>query len=478
LAVPKAIAGISPATPYTTDLSTWTGGWKAPQALYDQGTFLNSEDYWSDTISPQSASTWQSGGATGKGVLVVDLQTARTINRFSVFQTFSDGKTTHIRVYQHSSTSATVPAYNDAGWVAVMPETSVTAGLNDTANQRIASPTKIAVTSFTSRYLKIEVRNDRSLGNPTYIELKGIKAFGPAAGTTTGTTTTTSTTTTIQPSNYALSTAVAGSGKGNVTGSTPSGSYAPNTAITLRATADAGSTFTGWSPAPCASSFYMPASALTCTATFTLASTGATTGTTGTTTTAVNYLRGGPSPSSPVAIPQAIVSISPATPYTTNLSTWTGGWNAPQALYDQGTFLNSEDYWSDTISPQSASTWQSGGATGKGVLVVDMQTARTISRFSVFQTFSDGKTTQIRVYQHSSTSATVPAYNDAGWVAVMPETSVTAGLNDTANQRIANPTKIAVTSFTSRYLKIEVRNDGSLGNTTYIELKGIKAFGP
>lgn len=596
LAVPKAIAGISPATPYTTDLSTWTGGWNAPQALYDQGTFLNSEDYWSDTISPQSASTWQSGGATGKGVLVVDLQTARTINRFSVFQTFSDGKTTHIRVYQHSSTSATVPAYNDAGWVAVMPETSVTAGLNDTANQRIASPTKIAVTSFTSRYLKIEVRNDRSLGNPTYIELKGIKAFGPAAGTTTGTTTTTSTTTTIQPSNYALSTAVAGSGKGNVTGSTPSGSYAPNTAITLRATADAGSTFTGWSPAPCASSFYMPASALTCTATFTLnnyafstamagtgrgnttgstangnyalntaitlnatanedsifrgwspitcggsfkmpaadltctatfelkpafktatAGTGRgnTTGSTpngnyvldtritlkatpdagsifqgwspapcagvfnmpandltctatfGTTSNPIDYLGGGRG--SAMADIVKITSISPASisyaePYA--------------ALYQHGTtMVNSEDYWNDNNSSPGL-VWTSGGTTGTGVLVVDMRVVRTINRFSVFQSFGGGKTTHIRVYKHNSTNATTPTYDDSGWTGVMAETSVDSGSDDTANNRIANPTKITVTPFTSRYLKIEVRNNGSLGGTGYIELTGIKAFGP
>ena len=40
--------------------------------------------------------------------------------------------------------------------------------------------------------------------------------------------------------------------------------------VTLTATADVGSTFAGWSPSPCAASFAMPATDLTCTATFTL----------------------------------------------------------------------------------------------------------------------------------------------------------------------------------------------------------------
>jgi len=56
-----------------------------------------------------------------------------------------------------------------------------------------------------------------------------------------------------------------GNGSGTVNGG---GSFTAGTTVTLTATPDASSTFVGWTSAPCASSFVMPASDLTCTATF------------------------------------------------------------------------------------------------------------------------------------------------------------------------------------------------------------------
>ena len=67
--------------------------------------------------------------------------------------------------------------------------------------------------------------------------------------------------------NFTLTVAKTGTGSGTVSGG---GTYATGAPVTLTATADVGSTFTGWSPSPCADSFAMPASNLTCTATFTL----------------------------------------------------------------------------------------------------------------------------------------------------------------------------------------------------------------
>jgi uncharacterized repeat protein (TIGR02543 family) len=62
-----------------------------------------------------------------------------------------------------------------------------------------------------------------------------------------------------------------GNGNGAVDGA---GSFAAGTTVNLIATpADNGSAFGGWAPAPCASSFEMPAGDLTCTATFTSSST-------------------------------------------------------------------------------------------------------------------------------------------------------------------------------------------------------------
>ena len=64
---------------------------------------------------------------------------------------------------------------------------------------------------------------------------------------------------------YTLTLAKAGTGTGTVSGG---GSYAAGATVNLTATPDAGSTFAGWNPSPCAASFTMPANNLACTATF------------------------------------------------------------------------------------------------------------------------------------------------------------------------------------------------------------------
>ena len=195
----------------------------------------------------------------------------------------------------------------------------------------------------------------------------------------------------------------------------------------------------------------------------------------------VNLLRGGPPSTNPVAVPIQIAGIGGATPYRTSLTTWTGSWQAPQALYDQGVHVNSEDYWDTGIGVNAGSTWNNSSTpgSGAGILVVDLQSVQTIDRFSVFQMFaSDGKATHIQIFRHANAENAAPDYTDANWIAISAETVVTAGTNNTANNRIADPTKISVTQFSTRYLKFAVRNDGRYGEGTYIELKGVKAFGP
>ncbi len=73
------------------------------------------------------------------------------------------------------------------------------------------------------------------------------------------------TTWTSTATSYTLTLNTAGTGTGTVGGG---GNYTSGAAVALTATPTAGSVFAGWSPAPCAASFNMPGSALTCTATF------------------------------------------------------------------------------------------------------------------------------------------------------------------------------------------------------------------
>ena len=111
---------------------------------------------------------------TGYGILVVDLRQIRTITRASVFQMFSDGKTTHIALASHPSTISTPPDAFDSGWTVFLPPTSV--GPGEDHDTFVSDPSHFDVSAST-RYIKIMAFNDGSYGNENYIELKGVKLF-------------------------------------------------------------------------------------------------------------------------------------------------------------------------------------------------------------------------------------------------------------------------------------------------------------
>ena len=71
----------------------------------------------------------------------------------------------------------------------------------------------------------------------------------------------------LPPDLYALTLQTAGTGSGTVGGG---GDYEAGASVTLSATPGDDSDFTGWSPAPCAENFAMPANNLECAATFIL----------------------------------------------------------------------------------------------------------------------------------------------------------------------------------------------------------------
>ncbi len=188
----------------------------------------------------------------------------------------------------------------------------------------------------------------------------------------------------------------------------------------------------------------------------------------------INVLRGGPPDTNPLAVPVQITGVN-ANPYTTNLNAWTGGWQAPQAVYDQGTYVNAPDFWSNIQGQyNTGSTWHNPQAgTGYGILVVDMNEVRHLLNISVFQMFADGKTTHIAFAGHPESGLTPPDAFHSEWVEFLPKTGLGAGTN--FNTHIGNPDKFIVDVHT-RYVKIMAWNDGSLGHQSYIELKGVKMF--
>lgn len=188
----------------------------------------------------------------------------------------------------------------------------------------------------------------------------------------------------------------------------------------------------------------------------------------------VNLIRGGPTSTLPEAIPVQITGEN-ASPYTTNLAAWTGNYQAPQSFYDQGTYKNDPDNWSNISgSSSTGSRWSNPSpGTSCGILVVDLKQIRAIQDISVFQMFAIGKTTHIALATHPDTSGTAPVAANASWVVILPKSSIGAGINNTSF--ISSPTNFTVNA-TTRYLKIMVYNDGTQGSQSAISLKGIKIF--
>jgi len=183
-ATPEKISGFGEVTPYNNDLSTWTGIWQAPQALYDRETYQDNPDFWYHT-SAHEGSTWYNNGS-GYGILLVDLNQIRTINTFRVFQMFSDGKTTGIKIFRNTVyTGGTTPDSGSDGWEEVTAGLT-TIGTGTDNGTYISDPADISVSDFQTRYIMLQVYNNGELGNSSYIELKGIKAFYVSEGVFSG----------------------------------------------------------------------------------------------------------------------------------------------------------------------------------------------------------------------------------------------------------------------------------------------------
>jgi len=186
----------------------------------------------------------------------------------------------------------------------------------------------------------------------------------------------------------------------------------------------------------------------------------------------INIIRGGPAATIPLAVPVQITGVS-ANPYNSNLTQWTGVYQAPQSVYDQGTYVNDPDNWSNIEgSATTGSRWvNSNPGIGYGILVVDLLQVRSIENISVFG--GNSTLTHIALAGHTETGSTPPGAFDAGWAEFLTKSSVGPVTNN--GTYISDPTKFSVNGST-RYVKIMAYNDGSYGGTSYIELKGIKMY--
>ncbi len=137
--------------------------------------------------------------------------------------------------------------------------------------------------------------------------------------------------------------------------------------------------------------------------------------------------------------------------------------------------MNDPDFWSNVgNSGDSGSTWYNPDpGSSYGILVVDLQQMRNIRFINVFQMFSDGKITHIAIDGHAETGDVAPDVLDESWGEILEKSLIGAGGN--GGSYGYDPTKFTVNAST-RYVKIMAYNDGSYGNSGYIEIKGIKMY--
>ena len=136
-----------------------------------------------------SGITFRNASATATGVFVVDACADGSCDAIdprsgSAFQMmFSDGKTTAIQVAVHPELGATPPAWDDAGWVIVTDGTDgfepVADSVLDASNLEVTSPTRLVFPAAArTRYVRVGVRNDATLGLGNYVELRQLKLYG------------------------------------------------------------------------------------------------------------------------------------------------------------------------------------------------------------------------------------------------------------------------------------------------------------
>lgn len=173
-----AIAGLNGASSYYpgTLQANHLASWSENGMLFDEST---NDPLTSFRTNPNSGTTWINGNiGLSVGILIVDLGRVCSISRYHVFAMRSDGQVTHVRILSHPDLLATLkkPDLNDDRWIEVLSWSKVTYG-TDANNNSTTNPTIFNTDTIQTRFLRIEAKNDGSLGNEGYIEVRQVKAF-------------------------------------------------------------------------------------------------------------------------------------------------------------------------------------------------------------------------------------------------------------------------------------------------------------
>jgi hypothetical protein len=131
-----------------------------------------------------NATTFTGGGSSAAPFnIVIDLGEVRTFNQARFYQTFSDGKTTHIRL--DVSSDGNLNTRTSSNWTPVtLTNASGTAvgqvdanGYLVMDNDQNSSGTVASFANITARYIRVRLYNDGRYLNPGYTELYNMKLF-------------------------------------------------------------------------------------------------------------------------------------------------------------------------------------------------------------------------------------------------------------------------------------------------------------
>lgn len=161
-------------------------------------------------------------------------------------------------------------------------------------------------------------------------------------------------------------------------------------------------------------------------------------------------------------------------------------WNVELILCDPGATRNSATALtqhgenSGYTSSRACEDFDDPNCVGmKSFVVIDLGEWSTYSTMVVFQmsAHSDGRATSIDLLRSSNNTDTAPVLGDSSW-----STVATGLLNEGLDAQGSPLVNDASTRFDfapvgSRYVLLQIQNDGSLGSNGYIEIAGVKLFG-
>ncbi|MEM7435362.1 MAG: hypothetical protein AAF436_09440 [Myxococcota bacterium] len=139
--------------------------------------------------------------------------------------------------------------------------------------------------------------------------------------------------------------------------------------------------------------------------------------------------------------------------------------------------------YSERANSFAGPSWRNHGSDVWGVIVIDACSdgeceAVDFNEARVFQTYGYSKVTDLRLFVHPHRGGEPPAWDDAAWEVAVDGEEIGEG-NDAFGDgsMVGDPTVFVTGAQVTRYIRVEVANDGSHGGDTgSIDFRAIKLF--